>query len=458
VSIRLRLAAAFAIVFAAAFSLGSWLLVSQLKTVMLQSTDAGLATQLARVHRLVGSEATRGTSRPSLSGLAPGDYFAQLIDRAGRVRASSEEAGSVPLLGGARLRAARRSALAVTTTVDDDSERLAAGPLARRPGWVAVVGVSLESFDATVSAVVARLAVGGAILVIVSGQGSYALGRAALAPVERLRRRAAALSARDPVSRLPVPATKDEVAALAGTMNELLGRLHEALAKQRAFVADASHELRTPFAVLSAELELAARPGRSREELAAAVTSAGEEAARLSQLTNDLLLLATSDEDRLVAQTSPTDLADLLAKAATLARQRGTAVGVACRAEVPGSLSVSLDPVLIRRAVDNLIDNALRFAPPGSQIVVAGRADGQDVVITVADAGPGFPAGYLPRAFERFSRPDSGRARAEGGAGLGLSIVKAIAQAHGGRVTASNLDAGGAIVRIDLPGAAGEIG
>ena len=453
-SIRLRLAAAFAIVFAAAFSLGGWLLVSQLKTVMLRSTDAGLATQLDRARRLAAPPATGGRSAPSLSGLASGDYIAQLIDPAGRVRASSEDAGSVPLLSRAQLRVARRTALTVTTTFDDDSERVAARHLAGRPGWVAVVGISLESFDATVSAVVTRLAIGGAILVIVSGLGSYVLGRAALAPVERLRRRAAVLSAHDPESRLPVPATKDEVAALAGTMNDLLGRLHEALAKQRSFVADASHELRTPFAVLSAELELAARPGRDRDELAAAVTSASEEAARLSQLTNDLLLLATSDEDRLAARTSPTDLADLLAKAAALAGQRGAAAGVTCQVEVPGPLSVSVDPVLIRRAVDNLLDNALRFAPAQSQIVVAGRAEGRDVVITVTDAGPGFPAEYLPRAFERFSRPDSGRARAEGGAGLGLSIVRAIAQAHGGQVIAGNRDSGGAIVRIDLPGAA----
>jgi signal transduction histidine kinase len=454
--IRLRLAIAFAIVFAAAFSLGSWLLVSQLRTVMLRSTDAGLATQLTRVRRLVGPEPSGGTNRPSLSGLAPGDYAAQVIDPAGRVRASSEEAGSAPLLTGSQLRIARRSALAVTVAVDDDSERVVAGPLAGRPGWVAVVGTSLESFDATVSAVVTRLAIGGAILVVVSGLGAYALGRAALAPVERLRRRAAALSARDPVSRLPVPATKDEVAALAGTMNDLLGRLHEALAKQRAFVADASHELRTPFAVLSAELELAAKPGRSRDELAAALASASQESARLSQLTNDLLLLATSDEDRLAARTSPVDLADLLAKAGTLAGQRGAAAGVACRVEVPDRLIVSVDPVLVRRAVDNLLDNALRFAPAGSQVVVAGRDEGRDVVITVADAGPGFPAEYLPRAFERFSRPGSGRARVEGGVGLGLSIVRAIAQVHGGQVTARNQDSGGAIVRIDLPGAAGE--
>lgn len=455
-SIRLRLAVVFAIALAVAFSLGSWLLVSQLKTVMLRSIDAGLATQLTRVGHLVSAEPARSAAHPALAGLAPGDYAAQIIDPAGRVRASSEEAGSAPLLRGAQLRIARRASLTMTTTIDDDSERLSAGPLARHPGWVAVVGTSLEPFEAAVTALVTRLVVGGVILVIVSGLGSYLLARAALAPVERLRRRAAALSARDALSRLPVPATKDEVAALAGTMNDLLGRLHDALARQRAFVADASHELRTPFAVLSAELELAAKPGRSRAELAAAVTDASEEAARLSRLTDDLLLLATSDEDRLAAKVGPTDLADLLSKATAAAGQRGTEAGVTCRADVPGELNATVDPVLIRRAVDNLLDNALRFAPPQSQVDVSGRVDGQDIMISVADSGPGFPAEYLPRAFERFSRPDSARARADGGAGLGLSIVKAIAQAHGGLVVASNQDTGGAIVRIELPGAAGQ--
>src|SRR5579871_6135187 len=189
-SIRLRLAIVFAIAIAVAFSLGSWLLVSQLKAVMLRSTDAGLAAQLTRVHRLVGAEPAGTGSRPSLSGFAPGEYIAQVIDPAGRVRASSEEAGSAPLLTAAQVRVARRAPLAVTSTIDDDSERLAAGPLRGRPGWVAVVGTSLESFDANVTVVVTRLAIGGSILVLVSGLGSYALARAALAPVERLRRRA----------------------------------------------------------------------------------------------------------------------------------------------------------------------------------------------------------------------------------------------------------------------------
>lgn len=451
-SIRSRVAVIFAIALAVAFSLGSWLLVSQLRTVMLRSLDAGLSTQLAQAGRIFnGAESGRRAHPP---GLPPGDYIAQLIDPTGRVRQSSEEAGRAPILTGSELRRARHVKIALTTTIGGDSERIMAAAFAGRRGWVTVVGTSLEGFEATVAAVVSRLAIGGTVLVLIAGIGAYGLARAALAPVERLRRDAAALSERDTSLRLAVPTTKDEVAALAGTMNDLLGRLNDALARQRAFVADASHELRTPFAVLSAELELAAKSGRSQQELAEAVSRAGEEAARLRRLTEDLLLLATSDEDRLAPRTESIDLSDLLTRAAGLAAERAAATGVTCRVDAPAGLTVRVDPSQIRRAVDNLIDNALRFAPAGTEVMVTGRSMDRDVVIEVADSGPGFPANYLPHTFERFSRPDSGRARTEGGAGLGLSIVQAIAQAHCGRVTASNQASGGAVVRIDLPGLA----
>jgi two-component system, OmpR family, sensor kinase len=327
-----------------------------------------------------------------------------------------------------------------------------AEPVRGQPGWVAVAAVSLEAANGTVSALVIRLAVGGSILVVAGGIGAYLLARAALAPAERLRREAAALSEQDPAARLPVPATRDEIAALAGTMNDLLGRLHTALARQRSLVADASHELRTPFAVLSAELELAARPGRSRADLAEAVANAAEETARLSRITDDLLMLASSDERQLAIRPEPADIGELLASSSEQARRRVVDDGIILRLGVPPGLTARVDPDRIRQAADNLIDNALRFAPPGTEVNISAAAAGSDLTITVADSGPGFPDSFLPHAFERFSRPDDGRARGDGGAGLGLAIVDAIARAHGGTATAGNRPAGGAIVQLLLPG------
>ena len=327
-----------------------------------------------------------------------------------------------------------------------------AGPLARHPGWVAVAGVDLEAFDRTRRDVTRELLIAGLVFVAAAGLGGYGLARAALSPVERLRREVASVSARDPAPGLQVPRTRDEIAALATTMNELLGRLQGALARQRALVADASHELRTPFAVLRGELELAARPGRSREELAAAVEQAGEEAARLARITEQLLFLARSDEDRIQPRLERTAIGPLLARSAEHADSRARAAGVSVVVDVPAGLVAEVDPDRIREAVDNLVDNALRFAPAGTAVVVAARADDPGLVVEVRDEGPGFPAEFLPRAFERFARPDTGRARSDGGAGLGLAIVSAIAQAHGGRAGVGNLPGGGGVVTLELPG------
>jgi signal transduction histidine kinase len=326
-------------------------------------------------------------------------------------------------------------------------------------GWLFARGISLSGgesrdvYEATLSQVARELAVGGVVFVAVAALGAYWLARAALSPVERMRRQVAAVSGRDEESAVQVPGTRDEIAALAGTMNELLGRLQGALAKQRAFVADASHELRTPLAVLRGELELAARPGRSRQELAAAVRSAAGEAERLSRLTDDLLLLARSDEDQLSLRPGTADIGRLLARTADGAASRLAATGVSCHVEARNGILATIDGDRIRQAVDNLVDNALRFAPRGSAIMLSATAYGSDLGIEVRDDGPGFAPGFLPHAFERFRRPDTGRSRDNGGAGLGLAIVRAIAAAHGGTTTAANRPGGGAVVCLRLPGA-----
>jgi two-component system OmpR family sensor kinase len=452
VSIRLRVAAVFTLALAVAFALGSWLLASQLRGVVLRSVDTGLMTQLVSASRL--SPSSRPTSRPaSVPALVPGEYVIQLIDPAGRVRAGGPEDGSTPLLTRSQQESARHGLIAVTTTIDGDAERVLAEPVTARPGWIAVAATSLEAADGTVSALVSRLAIGGSIFVLISGVGAYLLARAALAPVDRLRRQAATLSDMDPAARLAVPRTRDEIAALAGTMNDLLARLQAALARQRSFVADASHELRTPFAVLSGELELASRPGRSQAELAEAVASAAQEAARLSRITDDLLTLASSDERHLTIRPAPTPVLELLTRSCEQAARRAADNDVTFDISAAPDLTAHVDGDRIRQAVDNLIDNALRFAPAGSQVEVSAVRSGADVTIAVADSGAGFPADFLPVAFERFRRPDDDRARAAGGAGLGLAIVDAIARAHGGTVTASNRQTGGAVVELHLPGA-----
>ena len=448
--IRLRMALVFALALAIAFALGGWLFLSQLSAATLRSTDSDLAARLSQVGRDPESE-TAPITAVAPGGPAPGEYVVQVIDGAGRVRRASAHAGQAPLLSAAELRQARHGEVLLTRTVDHQPMRLLATRLSEENGWVGIVGVSLANSDGTLHQVAGGLIIGGTAFVILAGIGAYWLARAALAPVERLRREAAALSEDDTGATLRVPGTRDEIAALAGTMNDLLLRLRSALARQRAFVADASHELRTPFAVLQGELELAGRPGRSREELSEAVASAADEASRLTRITDDLLLLAKGDEDKLSLRLESTDITSLLDRSAEHATARAKAAGVTCRVDAIAGLTAIVDAGRIRQAVDNLVDNALQLAPPGSQVVISAQIAGSSLVIEVRDSGPGFPPEFLPHAFERFRRPDQGRARSAGGAGLGLAIVQAIAVAHGGRAVAANRPEGGATVRLELP-------
>ncbi len=448
-SIRLRLAVLFAVASAVVFALGSWLFVTELSSSLLGSVDSQLAVQLAQAARYPPAS---GAAAPAAGGPAPGEYVVQIIDSSGRVRGASADAGTTPMLSPAEFSRAQHSRVLRTNSSDGERERLMAAPLAHHPGWVALASVSLEALDSTLSHVIRELLIAGGVLVSAAALGAYGLARAALSPVERLRREVAALSDRDEGAGVRVPQTRDEIAALATTMNQLLSRLHRALARQRALIADASHELRTPFAVLRGELELAGRPGRSREELAAAVERASEEVARLARLTEQLLFLARSDEDRVPLRRERTNLSLLLTRSAEHAATRARTADVWCKVDTPAALAADVDPDRIGEAIDNLVDNALRFAPPGTPIVISARAVGPDLAIEVADSGPGFPTEYLPHAFERFARPDSSRARSDGGAGLGLAIVGAIAHAHGGRAAARNQPGGGAVARLELPG------
>ena len=437
-SIKLRVAGVFTLALAVAFAIGGWLFITQLQTQLVRALDKTVALQAApyKVARSVTEAAHVNV---------PDNALVQILSGSGRVLRHSDEAGSVPLLTRNQIKAARSAGL--TKTVGDEQFRFRTTPVGRT-GAIAVVGVSTEDQVAgPLRAQITALAIGGAVFVLIGGLGAYWLAAAALSPVERMRREVAALSASEPARGLQVPRTRDELASLAGTMNDLLARLHDALARQREFVADASHELRTPLAVLGAELELAGRPGRSQQELSEAVSSAEDEVARLTKLTNDLLTLARSDEGKLPVRPAPTRVRELLERSAE------GAPGAQCVVEASPDLVATLDEDRVRQAVDNMIDNARRFAPAGSRITVAARARGQNLIIEVTDSGPGFPQAYLPHAFERFRRPDSGRSRSDGGTGLGLAIVAAIAAAHGGSASARNGQHGGAIVTIDLPDA-----
>ena len=226
----------------------------------------------------------------------------------------------------------------------------------------------------------------------------------------------------------------------------MLARLEAAFERERAFTADASHELRTPLSVLKAELELALREGRSPEELRAALESAAEETDRLVRLAEDLLAIANLEDGRLPLRSAPLDAVELTAATASRFDARAREVGRTVRALPGAPLALEGDRARLDQALGNLVDNALRHG--GGDVELAAVAHDSVVELHVRDHGPGFPAGFIDPAFERFTRADGARSR--GGAGLGLSIVAAVAESHGGGAHAANLPAGGADVWIEL--------
>jgi heavy metal sensor kinase len=416
---------------------------ARLQSDLRQSTDATLRSR-------ADAEALVVERTGSFSSDQPDDAFAQLLAPDGSVLdASSAINGAAALVpaGIATPPYLERDAVRI------EGEQVSARMLAVRlsNGDVLVVGVSLDDQRQTLAGLGASLSIGGPLALALVSVVTWLLVGWTLRPVDSMRAEAAAISASEPGRRLPVPNTDDELARLAETLNAMLDRLEEAIERERRFVDDASHELRTPLSNLKAGLELALRRSRTADELEGEIRSAAEETDRLSRLAEDLLVLARADRGRLPIRREPVDVASLVGGtvASFAARAAERRVGIDVR--VPEELRADVDELRVRQALGNLLDNGLRVAASGGRVSVAAERENGSLRLEVRDTGPGFPPEFLPVAFEAFTRPDAGRSRPGGGAGLGLAIVAAVAQAHGGSVSAENLPDGGAVVVVSIP-------
>jgi len=453
--IRIRLAILSSLVTMLVVAGGGYLFVHSLANGLSTSLDTGLSSRAVALTQTV-SDASGGIDFQdpgNIKLLRPQDAVAQVLDPRGHVVESSEEAGPKPLVSRAVRLGARANPIFATIRRGTERFRVLTASAHRRDGaWTVVVAGSLEAADDAVAQVRNALIVGGSIAVILAGLGAWLLATAALRPVERMRRQAADISEHHSGSNLQVPKTRDEIAALGTTMNELLDRLQGALVRQRGFVADAGHELRTPLAILRTELELADNPARSQSELRDAIKNAALETDRLSRLAEELLFLARSDDDHADLQFDTEPLVPLLQRSLQTFRARADEQSVMMNVVGDPTIVASLDASHFRRAIDNLVDNALRYSSRGASLELRVRREGQDVVVEVIDEGPGFPDEFLPHAFERFRRADDARARQDGGSGLGLAIVETVARHHRGHARAFNRpDRSGAVVSIRIP-------
>jgi signal transduction histidine kinase len=411
----------------------------------LESTLLGVARQEAAA--VATSVARDGGGRADVISAGAGEQaLIQVVGPAGTVVAQSRAiAGTAPLVADrpAPGRTVTRRATPLPIAEEESFAVVARG--VRTPGGDVVVisAQSLETVDRANTVLVQLLASGYPVLLLLVAATSYWLTGRALAPVEAMRMRVAGITASDLSARVPVPPSQDQVARLAVTMNETLDRLAAATDAQRRFVADASHELRSPLATIRAAHEVAAAHPElaDRETVHADVLA---EVGRLERLVDDLLFLARSDERGAHLQPGDVDLDDLVADEARRLRRT---TGLEVLVEAP-PLRMTGDRHQLARLLRNLSDNAARHAVGRVQLRTS-ETDGS-AVLDVVDDGPGIPPSEHDRVFDRFVRLDTGRGRSTGGAGLGLAIAREIARAHGGDVVAVPT-CRGAHLRVRLP-------
>lgn len=415
------------------------LVLAAVALVLLQerAVRGSVEEQARAIAESAADRLTEGEDAPEVvREVSTGFVLLQVVDAGGRVLAATAPLSATDAVDGGRTAADPDAAVAVT--VDDDPLLVVRAEAGNR---AVLVAGSLDAAQQSTETVTDLAVIGVPLLTVVAGATTYLFAGRALRPVEAIRARVAAISARDLTRRVPEPDTVDEVGRLARTMNDMLARLDAAQAAQRRFVGDAGHELRSPLATIAARLELAQRRGPTGGDIAAMIP----EAQRMTRLVEDLLLLARADERGLAPRRDDVDLDELAENEAARLR---TAGDVRVRVTtVP--VRVTGDRSQLTRVLGNLAENAARHARTGVEVRL--RTERGQAVLEVVDDGPGIAVGDRRRVFERFVRLDEGRARDAGGVGLGLAIVAEVLAAHGGSVEAGAADDGGTVMTVRLP-------
>jgi two-component system OmpR family sensor kinase len=434
--LRLRLALAFALSVAVVLAGLAVFLYARLGAELRRGVDLALRSRAGAITSAI-AETRPVPINAGRSVIDPDEAFAQVLDRTGHIIDTSAAVRGAPMLPAVTLRGIDGPTFLTSRVsgIDDPSRLLAVPVRAGGRALVVVVGTNLGDENEAQHRLLLLLEFGiPAAILLASGTGWLVAG-AGLRPVEQMRRDAAAAAVSESGAMIAVPGTRDELARLASTLNDLLTRQREALDAERRFLDEASHDLRTPLAVLKAELDLALLRPRSQAELEQTLRTAGRETDQLVRLAEDLLVLARTRRGPMPLRREPVRLDEFCADCAAPFQTAHNPVAVRAGEDV-----VDVDPVLLRQAVRNLLDNAFRHGS-GAAVTLEAECTDHRVDVTVTDAGPGLP-GQLRR---RLSRSDTGAD------GLGLSIVAAVAQAHGGYAEASNAPSGGASVTIVLP-------
>jgi two-component system OmpR family sensor kinase len=440
--IRARITVAFAAVMALLLLAISVSVYWSMSAALLDELDSGLRFRAAAT----ASQTPYATIEPPNSNLEErGEAFDQLLTANGRVLRTSGGIGPAPLLDRPTLGGLRRPTFFERRLAGvQDTARLLALPVGgASTHQVLIVGTTMADRTDALAHLVMVYAIAGPIAIVVASLAGWFVAGLGLRPVERMRHQASAITASGLDHRLELPEARDELHRLGVTLNGMLDRLETAAHHDRRFLENASHELRTPLTALKAELDIATSGPRDAALLSAAIASAIEEVDRLIRLANDLLALARIKDGRMPIARETCGLRVLLDRAASASRGRARHHHITITVQAP-AISVRVDTMRVRQALDNLIDNALRITPDGGTITVTAHAIADSIKIAVRDSGPGFSS--LPKTRDLLAADNTTLHHG----GLGLRIARTVAVSHGGELEIDNHHTEGAIVTLIL--------
>lgn len=345
------------------------------------------------------------------------------------------------------------------TLADGTPIRLYTAPFVIEPTESGIIQVaeSYSHIQEVQNQLLFLLAISIPFVILVTSVGGWFLATRALAPIDRITRSAQHISAADLHQRLDLDLPNDEVGRLAATFDAMLARLEDAFERQKRFIADASHEMRTPLTILKGDVEVALNRPRSATEYQETLQMVNQTADRLTALVEELFLLARADNQQYPLRAEPLDLARLLQQQVSHLRGRAEAKQISLRLDTPSDLPLTGDPDKLTRLFLNLIDNAIKYSHAGDVVTVSAEPQNGHIRVGVADTGPGIPPEHLAHLFERFYRVDKARSRqgaqvnGSSGAGLGLSIAQWLAQVHGGTIAVDSKIGQGTTFTVWLP-------
>jgi heavy metal sensor kinase len=453
-SVRLRITLWYVLLLAvilAAFCVGVYFVLRQ---SLYSNLDDTIENRVATFQGLLEFEGETPTlpENAASTGVDSDERLVRVFDSNGDITFDgTETAGGAPLDADAIESALDGESATYSVKIGDEGLRVQAVPIVRNGAVVGVleVGVTKDDVEETLQSLILIMVVGYPLTLAIATAGGLFLASRVLSPIDDVTSMARRISAEDLGQRLDLDLPDDELGRLARTFDEMIARLDAAFQRQRQFTADASHELRTPLTVIKGQVEVALTQARDAEAYREVLRTVNAEVDRLNRMIGSLLTLARADAGQAVLAKENVSIAEVVGGAVEQVRPLADKRSVRIEVLEAPDVVLDADEDLLLQLLLNLLDNAIRHTPSGGAITTGWRMADGNAELWVSDNGEGIPQEHLARIFDRFYRADS--ARRGGGAGLGLSICKWIAEAHGGSISAESAPGEGTAITVSIP-------